>query len=114
MAARVKEYTLVVSIFATSMLLWIVSPLVALWAASRFTDDGFTIVFSAGGIFLPLLVTAFGFALARMNGAYYRTARPPRQVLEVSLTISVLVAATALMAYFLFFAHNANPGQPGM
>jgi hypothetical protein len=40
--------------------------------------------------------------------------RRAKPVLEVSLTLSVVVAAVSLMVFFLFFAHNANPGNPGL
>lgn len=133
---RAAEYGLIASIFGISLMLWIVSPLGALWVASRLTDDGFLIVFAGAGIVCPLLMALFGFVLAWLNGTYLRLVgahpsrqipswrsslsgdrsggRRPKPVLEVSLALSVVVAGVALAVFFLFFAHNANPGQPGL
>lgn len=118
-----REYALVAAIFAVSLLLWIAAPLGALWITSQLTEDAFAIVFGAGAVVLPLLMAVFGLILARLNGAYVRAVlagggrfegRRPKPVLEVSLTLSVMVAAAGLLVFFLFFAHNANPGNPGL
>ena len=112
----VQRYGLVAAIFAVSLLLWIVAPLGALWTMSQVSDDAFVIVFGGIGIVLPFIMAAFGLVLARLNGAYVRTVDdgPPKPVLEVSLTVSVMVAAVSLLVFFFFFAHNANPGNPGL
>jgi uncharacterized membrane protein YbhN (UPF0104 family) len=120
---RIREYALVAAIFATSLLLWIAAPLGALWVTSQLTDDAFAIVFGGAAFVLPVLMAVFGLLLARLNGAYLRAVavgserfpeRRPKNVLEVSLTLSVMVAAAGLVVFFLFFAHNANPGNPGL
>jgi hypothetical protein len=117
LSSRLAEYSLIAAIFATSLVLWIVAPLGALWISAQLTDNAFYIVFSAAAIVCPLLMAVFGLALARLNGAYLRSVdveARPKPVLEVSLTLSVVVAAVSLMVFFLFFAHNANPGNPGL
>jgi len=134
MTERLTEYTLVVAIFVSSLLLWIVTPLAGLWVASKLSEDGLVVVFGAVGIVCPLVMIAFGLLLGRLNGAYLRAvgahparrpaawrssltgervpARSARPVLEVSLTVSVVIAAVLLTIFFLFFAHSANPGLP--
>ena len=115
---RLTQFSLIAAIFATSLVLWIAAPLGALWIAAQLTDNAFYIVFSAAAIVCPLIMAIFGLLLARLNGAYHRAALAaggsPKAVLEVSLTLSVVVAAVSLMVFFLFFAHNANPGNPGL
>ena len=127
MTERLTVYTLVVAIFVSSLLLWIVTPLVGLWVASNFSEDGLVVVFGAVGIVCPLVMIAFGLLLGRLNGAYLRAvgahparrpaawrssltgervpARSARPVLEVSLTVSVGLAVLALLAYWFFFDH---------
>jgi hypothetical protein len=129
------EYGLIAAIFAACLLFWIATPLVALWLVSKLSDDGLVVVFGGAGIVCPVLMLGFGLVIGRLNGAYLRAVgadparripawrasvtgdrnhRRPRAVLEVSLTLSVLVAAVLLAIFFLFFAHSANPGNPGL
>jgi hypothetical protein len=134
LTARLTEYALIAAIFVASLLLWIVTPLVGLWLVSKLSDDGLVVVFAVVGIVCPILMLGFGLALGRLNGAYLRAvganpvrraaawrsslsgerapSRQPRPVLEVSLTVSVVVAVILLTIFFLFFAHSANPGLP--
>jgi hypothetical protein len=134
MIDRLKALVLVVAIFVSSLLLWIVTPLVGLWLVSMLSNDGLVVVFAAVGVVCPLLMLGFGLLLARLNGAYLRLvganpsratpawrsslsggrvrARQPRAVLEVSLTVSVIVATALLMIFFLFFAHSPLPAPP--
>jgi hypothetical protein len=131
LSAKLVEYALIAAIFVVSMLLWIVTPLAGLWLVSKLSDDGLVVVFAVVGIVCPLLMLAFGLLLAALNGAYIRAvgadpvrrtaawrsslsgdrvpARQPRNVLEVSLTVSVVLALILLTLFFLFFAHSANP-----
>ena len=134
MTARLTQWALVAAIFVASLALWIVTPLAGLWLVSKLSDDGLVVVFAVVGIVCPVLMLAFGLVLGRLNGAYLRAvgAHPARRaaawrsslsgervptqqakpVLEVSLTVSVVVAAVLLTIFFLFFAHNATPGLP--
>ena len=132
--ARLTVYALVASIFVASLALWLATPLVGLWLVSKLSDDGLVVVFAVVGIVCPVLMLAFGLVIGRLNGAYLRAvgAHPARRaaawrsslsgervpvrqakpVLEVSLTLSVVIAAILLTIFFLFFAHNATPGLP--
>ena len=134
MTARLAVYSLIAAIFVASLLLWLVTPLVGLWLVSKLSDDGLVVVFAAVGIVCPLLMLAFGLVIGRLNAAYLHAvgAHPARRaaawrsslsgervpvqqakpVLEVSLTLSVVIAAILLTIFFLFFAHNATPGLP--
>jgi hypothetical protein len=134
MTARLTEAVLMAAIFVISLLLWVVTPLAGLWLASRLSDDGLVVVFAGVGIVCPLLMGGFGLVLGRLNGAYVRmvgadparrtpawrsslsgdraSSRRARPVLEVSLTLSVVIAVILLTIFFLFFAHSANPGLP--
>ena len=134
MRARLTEYVLILAIFVASLALWIVTPLVGLWLVSKLSTDGLVVVFAAVGIVCPVLMLAFGLVIGRLNGAYMRAvgAHPVRRaaawrsslsgervrvreakpVLEVSLTLSVVVAAVLLTIFFLFFAHSPTPGLP--
>jgi hypothetical protein len=134
LTARLVEYTLIAAIFVASMLLWLVTPLAGLWLVSKLSDDGLVVVFAVVGVVCPVLMLAFGLVLARLNGAYIRAvgadprrrtaawrsslsgdrapSRQPRNVLEVSLTLSVVLAVILLAVFFLFFAHSPTPGLP--
>jgi hypothetical protein len=125
---------LIAAIFVASLLLWLVTPLAGLWLVSKLSDNGLVVVFAVVGIVCPLLMLAFGLVLARLNGAYLRAvgadpvrrtaawrsslsgdrarARQPRNVLEVSLTLSVVLAVILLGVFFFFFAHSPTPGLP--
>ena len=134
MTARLTVYALVAAIFVASLLLWLATPLVGLWLVSKLSDDGLVVVFAVVGIVCPLLMLAFGLVIGRLNAAYLHAvgAHPARRaaawrsslsgervpvqqakpVLEVSLTVSVVVAAILLTIFFLFFAHSPTPGLP--
>ncbi len=134
MKARLTVYVLVLAIFAASLALWIVTPLVGLWLVAKLSDDGLVVVFAAVGIVCPVLMLGFGLVIGRLNGAYMRAVGAPpvrraaawrsslsgerapvrtaKPVLEVSLTLSVVVAAILLTVFFLFFAHSPTPGLP--
>ena len=131
---RLTEYSLIGAIFAGSLTLWLGIPAAGLWLVSKLSDNGILVVFAVFGIFCPAAMTALGLLLGRLNGSYYRhvgidpgrrppawrsslsgdraTARRPRNVLEVSLTLSVLIAIVALAVWFFFFAHSFTPAGP--
>jgi hypothetical protein len=125
---RLIEYMLIASMFAGSIALWLGIPAGGLWLVSKLSDDGVLVVFAVLCVVCPLAMIALGLVLGRLNGAYYRvvavdpqrrvpgwrsslsgdrpSARRPRNVLEVSLTLSVLIAIVAMAVWFLFFAHS--------
>ena len=131
---RITEYALIAAIFAGSLLLWLGVPAAGLWLVSKLSDNGILIVFAVFGIFCPAAMTVLGLLLGRLNGTYYRvvglepgrrppawrsslsgdrtTARRPRNVLEVSLTLSVVIAVVAMIVWFFFFAHSPTPAGP--
>ena len=131
---RATEWSLIAAIFAGSLLLWLGIPAAGLWLVSLLIDDGLWVVLAVLGVVCPLLMIALGMVLGRLNGAYYRAigadpgrhtpgwrsslsgdrtpARRPRNVLEVSLTLSVAIAIVALGVWFFFFAHSSMPAGP--
>ena len=132
---RLTELTLIGAIFAGSLALWLGIPALGLWLVSKLSDNGLFVAFAVFGIFCPAAMTALGLLLGRLNGAYYRVvginpghrppawrsslsgdrspARQPRNVLEVSLTLSVVIAIVAMAVWFFFFAHSPTPaGAP--
>jgi hypothetical protein len=131
---RLTEYSLIGAIFAGSLTLWLGVPAAGLWLVSKLSDNGLLVVFAVFGIFCPAAMTALGLLLGRLNGTYYRhlgidpgrrppawrsslsgeraTARRPRNVLEVSLTLSVIIAVVAMAVWFFFFAHSPWPAGP--
>ncbi|MFL5781045.1 MAG: hypothetical protein ACJ760_07025 [Thermoleophilaceae bacterium] len=131
---RLTEYALIGAIFAGSLVLWLGIPAAGLWLVSKLSDNGLLVVFAVFGIFCPAATTALGLLLGRLNGTYYRvvglepdrrppawrsslsgdraTARRPRNVLEVSLTLSVVIAVVAMIVWFFFFAHSPMPSGP--
>lgn len=133
-ARRLVEFALIGTIFAGSIALWLGIPAGGLWLVSKLSDDGVLVVFFVLGVVCPVAMIALGLVLGRLNGAYYRvvgmeprrgtpgwrsslsgdrpSARRPRNVLEVSLTLSVVLAIVALTVWFLFFAHSPMLGGP--
>jgi hypothetical protein len=131
---RLTEYSLIGAIFAGSLALWLGIPAAGLWLVSKMSDNGIFVVFAVFGIFCPAAMTALGLLLGRLNGTYYRllgvdpgrrppawrsslsgdraSARRPRNVLEVSLTLSVVIAIVAMAVWFFFFAHSPTPAGP--
>jgi hypothetical protein len=131
---RLTEYSLIAAIFAGSLLLWLGVPAAGLWLFSKLSTNGILVAFAVFGIFCPVAMTAVGLLLGRLNGTYYRLvglepgrrppawrsslsgdrapARRPRNVLEVSLTLSVVIAVVAMIVWFFFFAHSPWPAGP--
>jgi hypothetical protein len=131
---RLTEYSLIGAIFAGSLALWLGIPAAGLWLVSKLSDNGLFVVFAVFGIFCPAAMTALGLLLGRLNGTYYRhlgvdpgrrppawrsslsgdraSVRRPRNVLEVSLTLSVVIAFVAMIVWFFFFAHSPSPAGP--
>jgi hypothetical protein len=133
-ARRLIEYVLIMAIFAGSIALWLGIPAGGLWLVSKLSNNGVLVVFAVLCVVCPLAMIALGLVLGRLNGAYYRvvavdarrrtpgwrsslsgdrsSTRRPRNVLEVSLTLSVLIAVVAMAVWFLFFAHSPMLGGP--
>jgi hypothetical protein len=131
---RATEWSLIAAIFAGSLLLWLGIPAAGLWLVSQLMENGLWVVLTVLGVVCPLLMIALAILLGRLNGAYYRAvgadpgrrppawrsslsgdrtpARRPRNVLEVSLTLSVVIAIVALAVWFFFFAHSPMPAGP--
>jgi hypothetical protein len=133
-ARRLFEYSLIGAIFAGSLALWLGVPAAGLWLVSKLSENGLFVVFAVFAIFCPAVMTVLGLLLGRLNGAYYRSVgvdpgrrppawrsslsgdrasvRRPRNVLEVSLTLSVVIAVVAMIVWFFFFAHSFTPAGP--
>ena len=115
-----------------SLTLWIGIPVGWLWVASRLSSE-YPIVWALALFGCPLTMAAWSVVLARLNGAYLRAMdqhpeqqhaawlhsvsgeraprRPQRTLLEVSMTVSVVIALLALVIWFFFFAENYSPGR---
>jgi hypothetical protein len=131
--AKVVEYGLIAAIFVGSLALWIAVPYASLWIASHLSDDATTVVLAVL-IICPVAMVAFGLVLARLYRVYLRVSgadvirrgrsawlgslsgdrvrRGPRPVLEVSLTVSAVVAVVLMLVWFFVFAENPMPGSP--
>ncbi len=119
---------------AGSIFLWIGIPVAWLWIGSQLQSDSGQASF---GLYLGILVgiivsmVAIGKLLTGLNGVYGRLTgsevvrvrlpwhrslrgqeegRPPRQILDVVMVISVLAAGFVFMLWFLFFAGSSLPG----
>ena len=118
-----------------SIFLWIGIPVGWLWIGSQLQSDsgqpGFGLYV---GILLGIIVSmvVVGRLLHGLNGAYGRLAgselvrvrmpwhrslrgedegRAPRQILDVVMVVSVMVAGFVFLVWFLFFAGSSLPGS---
>lgn len=128
---RLAELGLATAIFAGSLVLWIGIPAGWLWLVTRLTAE-YPNAWAAATFGAPLTMIAWGYLLARLNGVYLRMSgaapaqqrtawlkslsgdrarRPPRGVLDVSMTVSVVLAVLTLLVWFFFFAENYSPGR---
>lgn len=118
-----------------SVMLWIGIPLGWLWLGSQLQAGSGQASFGLylgvlGGIVVSMVV--LGKLLSRLNGAYGRLTgsetvrvrlpwhrsmrgeddrRPPRQVLDVVMVISVLAAGAVFLFWFFVFAGSPLPGS---
>jgi hypothetical protein len=118
-----------------SVFLWIGIPVGWLWIGSQLQSDSgqasFGLYFGVMvGIVLSMVIV--GRFLFRLNGVYGRLTgsevvrvrlpwhrslrgenegRPPRQILDVVMVISVMTAGFAFLVWFLFFAGSSLPGS---
>lgn len=130
-AHRAGEVGLAAAIFVGSLVLWLGLPAGWLWLVSRLMAE-YPTIWAAAVFGAPLTMAAWGWGLARLEAVYMRlsggapaqtrtawlkslsgdrTRRPPRGVLDVSMTISVVLAILTLMIWFFFFAENYSPGR---
>jgi len=117
-----------------SIFLWIGVPVGWLWIGSQVQSDSGQASFGLYlGILLGIIVSmvAMGKLLSTLNGVYGRLTgsevvrmrlpwhrslrgdeegRPPRQVLDVVMVVSVMTAGFAFLIWFLFFAGSSLPG----
>jgi len=117
-----------------SIFLWIGIPVGWLWIGSQVQSDSGQASFGLYlGILLGIIVSmvAMGKLLSSLNGVYGRLTgsevvrvrvpwhrslrgeeegRPPRQILDVVMVISVMTAGFAFLIWFLFFAGSSLPG----
>jgi hypothetical protein len=117
-----------------SIFLWIGIPIGWLWIGSQIQSDSGQASFGLYlGVLLGIIVSmvAIGKLLTGLNGVYGRLTgsevvrvrlpwhrslrgeqegRPPRQILDVVMVISVLAAGFVFMLWFLFFAGSSLPG----
>ena len=111
-SARLVEYLLVLTIFVGSLVMWIGVPLGWVWVVGQLADHPL----EAYGMALfgcPITMVLFGLLLARLNGLHMRLTggpsrqartawlksvsgerrpRGPRTVLDISMTVSVVIA----------------------
>ena len=129
---RITAVLLGVAIVVGSLTLWIGIPVGWLWLASHLSSE-YPIVWALAVFGCPLTMAAWTVVLARLNVAYLRATdthpdqqhaawlhsmsgersprRPQRTLLDVSMTVSVVLALTALVIWFFFFAENYSPGR---
>jgi hypothetical protein len=103
---------------------WVGAPLAVLWALGRATNDR-TTHYVAGVIAAPLAMALLSPALLWLNNLYLRVTgvlerldrderesgwrRRVRGPLEPILMLALAAAIVALIAWFLFAAHNPSP-----
>ena len=117
-----------------SIFLWIGIPVGWLWIGSQVQSDSGQASFGLYlGILLGIIVSmvALGKLLQGLNGVYGRLTgseivrvrlpwhrslrgeqegRPPRQILDVVMVISVMTAGFVFLIWFFFFAGSSLPG----
>ena len=117
-----------------SIFLWIGIPIGWLWIGSQIQSDSGQASFGLYlGILLGIIVSmvAIGKLLTGLNGVYGRLTgsevvrvrlpwhrslrgqeegRPPRQILDVVMVVSVLSAGFVFLCWVLFFAGSSLPG----
>ena len=129
---RLSAFVLGVALVVGSLTMWIGIPVAWLWLASRVSTE-YPIIWALAVFGCPLTMAAWTLVLARVNGAYLRATgthpeqqhaawlhsmsgeraprRPQRTLLDVSMTVSVILAMLAIAIWFFFFAENYSPGR---
>jgi hypothetical protein len=132
--SRVAKVTLVGLMAVGSLVLWIGIPVGWLWIGSQLQSQSGQASFGLylgilGGIVVSMVV--MGKILQKLNGVYghltgsevvrvrmpwHRSmrgedeGRPPRQILDVVMVVSVMAAGAVFLIWFLFFAGSSLPG----
>jgi hypothetical protein len=131
--ARLAAVMLAALIVIGSLILWIAIPAAWVWGASQLVSR-YPIVYGAALLGCPATMVLWGWLLHRLNVLYLRVsgAEPPPpsrsawlksmsaerkryargSILEISMTISLIIAIVAIGIWFFFFAHNFG-GQLG-
>lgn len=130
-AHRAGELALAAALFLGSLVMWLGLPAGWLWLVSRLIDE-YPSIWAAAVFGAPVTMALWAYGLARLNAIYLRmsggapsqrrtawlkslsgdrTRRPPRGVLDTSMTISVVLAMLTLIVWFFFFAENYSPGR---
>jgi hypothetical protein len=129
---RLTAFVLGVALVVGSLTMWIGIPVAWLWLASQLSTE-YPIIWALAVFGCPLTMAAWTLVLARLNGAYLRATgthpeqqhaawlhsmsgergprRPQRTLLDVSMTVSVILAMLAIAIWFFFFAENYSPGR---
>ncbi len=103
---------------AATLVFWIGIPLGVLWLLARITES-WNGHFLLGLVLIPVGMVLFSPALFWLNGLYLRVTGSPRPdleeqgpryrlhgPLEMFLSAGMVLAVTAFMVWFLFFARN--------
>jgi hypothetical protein len=132
-SARMAALGLAGAIVLGSLILWIAIPAAWVWGASQLVTR-YPIVYAAALLGCPATMVLWGWVLHRLNVVYLRVSgaeQPPPSrspwlkslsaerrryargsVLEISITVSLIIAVVAMAIWFFFFAHNFG-GQLG-
>ena len=129
MTKRAFEALLVLLIFLGSLVLWLGIPALWIWVAAQLVTD-YPSIYAAALVFCPATMAGWGWVLYRLYAVYVdihgepeerrqtawlkslsseRGRRHPRSVLEISMTVSVIIALLTIGIWFFFFAHNYGP-----
>jgi hypothetical protein len=106
-----------------ALLLWFGIPSAVLWTLGKLTDSS-TQHFVLGMIVVPISMVAFGVCLILLNWAYMNVGKSRRSELlnhthrgqgplAHVLILSVVINVTALVIWFVLFAHSSMPAMPG-
>ena len=131
-STRVAEALLIAMMGVGSVFLWVGIPAGWLLLASKLSAQ-YPRIYLIALIFCPLTMILFGWVLVRLNAMYLSlfpernevgprgraawmrsvgaeaSARQPRPVLEVCMSMSVALAVVALVVWFFFFAGSSLP-----
>jgi hypothetical protein len=131
---RFAKVALIALMAVGSIFLWIGIPVGWLWIGSQLQSDSGQASFGLYmGVLLGIIVSmvVMGKLLQSLNGVYGRLigseivrvrmpwhrglrgqdeGRPPRQILDVVMVVSVMTAGFVFLVWFLFFAGSSLPG----
>lgn len=129
---RLAAIALGAALVLGSLMMWIGIPVGWLWLVSHLSTE-YPNVWALAVFGCPLTMAAWTVVLARLNVAYLRATgahpdqqhaawlhsmsgerkprRPDRTLLDVSMTVSVILAMLTIAIWFFFFAENYSPGR---